>query len=95
MASPEEISTDETSPSYPPPTRTAPQEGRSLTIGGFVCAAIGIFFFGILLGPAAIVLGYMGHRRGDYVAKWAIVAGAIVFVLSIVGIAILAGSGSS
>jgi len=51
--------------------------GRTLTIVGFVCAALALFVLPIVLGPAAIVCGIVGWRSGDRLGVWAAVAGVL------------------
>ena len=56
------------------PTKYSP---RTLGIAGVVSALAGLFIgFGILLGPAALVLGWFSLRRGDGgpTRAWAIAA---------------------
>lgn len=58
--------------------------GRTLTIIGFVCAALALFILPIVFGPAAIVLGIVGWRQGDSLGVWAAVAGAVALVAGLV-----------
>ena len=51
---------------------------------GIVVGVIGIFIFGIILGPIAVVLGYIGHSKGDGLGKVAMAIGVIAFILNIV-----------
>jgi hypothetical protein len=55
--------------------RTTGSGARTLTIIGFVCAAIGVFFAPIIFGVAAIVLGLVARSKGDRLGTWAAVAG--------------------
>lgn len=57
--------------------------GRTLTIVGFVLAAIGILVVPIVLGPLGAVLGYLGLRKGDALGKWAIAAGIAATVIGL------------
>lgn len=65
----------------PPPERTGPQV---LSIIGFACAAISLFFCPLLFGPAGIVLGIVGHVRGEPLGKWAAVASGVCLVVGLV-----------
>lgn len=58
--------------------------GRTLTIIGFVCAALALFVLPIVFGPAAIVLGIIGWRQGDRLGIWAAVAGAVALIAGLV-----------
>jgi hypothetical protein len=81
---------------YPPPAPTT-AGGRGFTIAAFVCAAVAVLFIPIILGPAGMVLGYMGHRRGDPLGRWAIGAALVGMVAGFILGAILfsASSGGS
>ena len=71
------------------PTRTS-SDGRGFAIGGIVCAAVGVLLFGVLLGPIGAALGFVGVRKGERTLGWVAVAlGVVVFVLSLVGVAVL------
>ena len=64
---------------------TAVTGARVCSIIAFVLAAIAVFLFPIIFGPAAIVLGIVGYAMGDKVlGKWAIVAGVVGMVLGFV-----------
>jgi hypothetical protein len=56
---------------------TTSRTGRTLTIVGFVCAALALFVLPVLLGAAAIVCGIVGWRSGDRLGVWAAVAGVL------------------
>ncbi|MET9292589.1 DUF4190 domain-containing protein [Streptomyces sp. NPDC003077] len=72
--------------------RTGPRSGSdraTLGIVGLVCAIVGFFVFGIVLGPIAVVTGWLGMGRrangGRSVpAVVAVVLGVIDTVLAIV-----------
>ncbi|NUR86300.1 MAG: hypothetical protein HOY71_19635 [Nonomuraea sp.] len=55
-----------------------------LSILGFVSAAIAILFFPIVFGPAGIVLGVVGHYRGENLGRWAAVTAAVTMVVGFV-----------
>lgn len=64
-------------------------EGRGFTIGAWVCAVIGFFFWPIAL--VGIILGFVGHRKGDPQGKIAAIVSAVLFVLGLlIGGALLA-----
>jgi len=46
-----------------PPTRTRPATG-TLAIVGVICALAGFFVLGIVLGPIAVLCGWLGMGRG-------------------------------
>lgn len=50
--------------------------GRTLSIIGFVLAGIALFLFPPVFGIAGAIVGYLGHRKGDPLGKWA--AGASI-----------------
>jgi cytochrome c biogenesis protein CcdA len=47
---------------------------RVLTILAFVFAAVAVAFFPIVFGPVAIVLAAIAMRKGDPLARWALIA---------------------
>jgi hypothetical protein len=70
--------------------RTSSGTGRTLSIIGFVCAAFSLLFLPIVFGPAAIVLGIVGYRKGDRLGLWAAVAGLVCMVAGMaLGVALL------
>lgn len=69
-------------PQYEPfggeqPQRQGPQV---MSIIGFVCAAVALFFCPILFGPAGIVLGVVGHTKGESLGKWAAIVSAVALI---------------
>ncbi|MEU3552915.1 small hydrophobic protein [Streptomyces fragilis] len=78
------------------PSRTGP-DSATLAIIGVVCAVAGLFVAGIILGPAAVVCGWlaMGRTWKGASAGWpalvAVVLGAIDTVLALIA---LAGAGT-
>ncbi len=48
---------------------------------GFVCALVAVFFLPIVLGPVAVVLGVVAHRKRDPLGRWVIAAGVLGTVL--------------
>ena len=65
---------------YPPPPMPRPP-GRTQTIVGFVMAAAAVVFVPVILGPIGSVLGAIGHRKGDPLGRWAMIAGVVGTVL--------------
>jgi hypothetical protein len=64
--------------------------GRTLSIVGFVCAALSLLFLPIVFGPAAIVLGIVGYRKGDRLGMWAAIAGLVCMIAGMaLGVAVL------
>jgi hypothetical protein len=62
------------------------------SIIGFVCAVTAVLFCPILFGPAGIVLGIVGHNKGESLGKWAAIAAAVGMVIGfIVGFAVFGG----
>ncbi|MFJ8824758.1 small hydrophobic protein [Streptomyces sp. NPDC102467] len=81
-------------------SRTGSRSGpdrATLGIIGLICAIVGLFSLGIVLGPIALVCGWlaMGRRwtgTRSMPALVAVVLGAIDTLLAIVGLASAAGS---
>jgi len=72
-------------PGHPPPyPRPTAQSVPVLSIIGFVCAAIALLIIPILFGLAGIVLGIVGHSRGEALGKWAAITSAIAMILGMV-----------
>jgi len=65
---------------YAPP-RSSSRAGRPYVIAGFICAAVAIVFLPIVLGPVAVVLGFLAHRKGDRLGRWVMAAGVVGMVL--------------
>ncbi|MBF8189854.1 hypothetical protein ITP53_29845 [Nonomuraea sp. K274] len=55
-----------------------------MSVIGFVCAVVAVLFIPILFGLAGIVLGIVGHTRGEPLGKWAAVAAGIGMIAGIV-----------
>ena len=95
MATTDETTRTETTSTrdYPPPTRTT--AGRGFTITAFVCALVAaIGMIPILFGPAGMVLGYVGHRKGDPLGRWALGAAFLGLVCGMIVNALILTSGS-
>ena len=78
----------------PEPQRQLPTSG--LAIASLVLGVIGIFAFGIILGPLAIIFGAIGisqasrkRRRGVSMAIAGLVLGIIDIIIAIFAIALL------
>jgi hypothetical protein len=71
---------------YPPPP-PAVNTGRGFTIASFVLAAISLILAPIILGPIGVVLGFVGHSKGDRLGKW---AGITSIVCTVAGLALAA-----
>ncbi|MEO3885283.1 hypothetical protein [Nonomuraea sp. B5E05] len=71
-------------PPYPQPPHQPRPAGQVLSIIGFVCAAVAVLFIPILFGLAGIVLGIVGHTRGEPLGKWAAVAAGVGMILGFV-----------
>ncbi len=67
------------------PAPAATNNGRVFSIISIVLGVVAILILPIILGPVGVVLGFVGHRKGDrlglFAAIWCIVA-------TIIGIAI-------
>ncbi|WP_067710579.1 hypothetical protein [Nocardia yamanashiensis] len=65
----------------PPQQHTGPQV---FSIIGFICAAIALIFCPPGFGIAGIVLGIVGHNKGEALGKWAAIAAGVCMVLGLV-----------
>lgn len=63
---------------------TASSQARVFTIIGFVMAAIALVLFPPVFGVAGVVLGVIGHSKGDPLGKWAAVAAVVAIVLGMI-----------
>ncbi|MFG1791927.1 hypothetical protein [Nocardia sp. NPDC049149] len=61
-----------------------PSGSQVYSIIGFVCGMIAILFCPILFGPAGIILGVIGHRKGEPLGKWAAIIAAVCMVLGLI-----------
>jgi len=71
-------------PYQPYSTAGARSNGQTLSIIGFVCAGISLLFCPYLFGPAGIILGIIGHNKGESLGKWAAIASAISLVVGFI-----------
>ncbi|WP_211370853.1 hypothetical protein [Nonomuraea turkmeniaca] len=60
-----------------------------LSIVGLVCAVVSVLFSPVLFGLAGIVLGIVGHTKGESLGKWAAVAAGIGMIIGTVLSAVL------
>jgi len=62
--------------------------GKTYGILSLIFAIIGIFFFGIILGPIAIILGVIGRKKDDSkgLATAGLIIGIIATILAIIGL---------
>ena len=75
------------------PVGAPQQDGKGLAIASLVCGIVGLFFFGIILGPLAIVFSVMARKKGftSGMATAGLVLGIIAVVLYVIAI-VLCGS---
>ncbi|WP_029900424.1 DUF4190 domain-containing protein [Nocardia brasiliensis] len=67
---------------YQPYGTPPPRSGSQVfSIVGFVCAVISVLFCPILFGPAGIILGIIGHTKGEPLGKWAAIAAGVGMVI--------------
>ncbi|MEU6728112.1 hypothetical protein ABZ917_30775 [Nonomuraea wenchangensis] len=63
---------------HDPPTDDAARRRRGVdqvwSVLGCVCAAVAVLYAPVLFGLAGIVLGVVGHLRGEPLGKWAALA---------------------
>jgi hypothetical protein len=55
-----------------------------LSIIGFVCAVVALLFVPVPFGIAGIVLGIVGHTRGETLGMWAAITSVIAMIVGIV-----------
>ena len=67
---------------YSPP-RSSTAGGRPYAIAGFFCAVVAVVFLPIVLGPIAVVLGHLAHRKSDPMGRWVMVAGVVGMLLGL------------
>ncbi|MGV9819573.1 hypothetical protein [Nocardia xishanensis] len=78
-------------PSYPQQSQPYGDTGRprkpgtqTMSILGFVCAALALVLCPILFGPAGIVFGILGHNKGEPLGRWAAIASGVALVAGLV-----------
>ncbi|QBS41391.1 hypothetical protein DMB37_15920 [Nocardia sp. CS682] len=78
--------------SYEPYAAPRTAGTQVFSIIGFVCAAVAVLFCPILFGPAGIVLGLIGHSKGESLGKWAAIASGVTMIIGfLVGFLIFNG----
>ena len=65
-----------------PPTQGIPP-AQGIAVLGAGVAAMAIFVIPLVLGPVAMILGWLAIRKGEPRAKWVIVAAPICIVLGL------------
>ncbi|SDK63017.1 hypothetical protein [Nonomuraea jiangxiensis] len=70
-------------PPYPPPSPYRQPSAQVLSIIGFVCGAVALLFVPILFGLAGIILGIVGHTRGEPLGKWAAGTAGVCMVIGV------------
>jgi hypothetical protein len=72
-------------PDVPPVSQGTSPEGMIYARIGVVVGVLGIFlFFFFILGPIAIILGYVGYTKGDVkTGKIAMILGAVGTLISL------------
>ncbi|GAA2207539.1 hypothetical protein GCM10009850_029970 [Nonomuraea monospora] len=48
---------------------------------GLVCGAVAVLYLPVLFGLAGVVLGVVGHARGEPLGRWAAIAGGAGMLL--------------
>lgn len=77
-------------PHYPHPDTTTPAEraagtGQPLfSIISFCCAAVCLVFCPIVFGVAGIILGLIGHQRGERLGKWAALTSVVALAIGLI-----------
>jgi cytochrome c biogenesis protein CcdA len=66
------------------PAQATDSTGRVCTILAFVLGAISILLIPIILGPIAIVLAYVGYKKGDPLARYALPFAIVAMILGFV-----------
>lgn len=74
---------DTRSPAHAGPA-PATNAGRGYSIAGMVLGLGALIVLPILLGPAGIALGYVGHRKGDRLGRTAMIVAGIGMVAGFV-----------
>ena len=67
-----------------------PQNG--LITASYICSAIGLLVFGIILGPIGFVLALIAQNNGDSRGKAAMIFASVVTILSILIVIALLGT---
>jgi MFS family permease len=65
-----------------PPTQGIPP-AQGIAVLGAGVAGMAIFVIPLVLGPVAMILGWLAIRKGEPRGKWVIVAAAVCIVLGL------------
>ncbi len=88
VSSPPPVTSTPPSPPPPAPVRTpttvSPPDVGWFGTAGIIVALISTVVIPIIFGPIAIVLGFIGHSRGDPRGKIAIVLGVVCMLIGFV-----------
>ncbi|MGY4099737.1 hypothetical protein ACW2Q0_09290 [Nocardia sp. R16R-3T] len=70
----------------PPPYRAPGSRpgAQPLSIIAFVCAGISLLFCPYLFGPVGIILGIVGHKKGESLGKWAAIVSTISLIIGLI-----------
>jgi hypothetical protein len=71
-------------PPHPRPPYRQQVSDQVVSIVGLVCAVVSVLFSPVLFGLAGIVLGIVGHTRGEPLGKWAAVAAGVGMIIGTV-----------
>jgi hypothetical protein len=66
----------------PPP----PPQGNGLAVASLVCGLVGLIFFGVILGPLAIIFGAIGIGKANQIGgkgKGLAIAGLVIGVVDL------------
>lgn len=63
------------------PERPERPAGRPYTIGSFALALVAFLLTPVLAAPIGLFVGWLGWKRDDPMARWAMVANAVIIVL--------------
>lgn len=74
--------------------KTSASDGKGMAIGGLVCGIVGVFIGSLILGPVALILGLVAHRKtASGLAKAAIILGVVDIIIAIIAISVLSSNG--
>ena len=68
----------------PTTSSTALPPGRLAACFGFGVAGLAVWVFPLVLGPVAVLLGLIAHRRGERLGRWVVLAGVVGLCLGLV-----------
>ena len=68
-------------PAEPQPPKTLAEDARRWTLAGFVFAVVAIALLPLVFGPLGAGLGFVGHRHGDRLGKFAVGAAVLGMLL--------------